>query len=384
MEILRELIYEERNRLDDFDVNKMSSLNYLVYEDWLLSLTDLHPLESGYLTRRLKVFNDTYYISTLILMHKTSECFLRYAYNRCDVPSVVFPMVYLYISKIKDRGKYNTRLLKTIKTAIYDKGWGGNLEKLESIINEKYTGYLSQSVFSPRKLTPDILSDIKWYKATGGFKEDDTLKILKYIAKNQEEWIFMLDAIKNAASEYEYEYNQTLDYVDDDGNWCKEMPLDLGLFYDFCDGIRDKYEEYMMPLTSEEQFNVKDLPDSELDSNSSKPKSVKIGRPKAKKFEVFLMRNTPSCFMSILHEMLDGKTGKDAARIIRACVGLWISKPQIKSVTNEFESIKHNSFSTAFTNLSLFTTEELEIIRKEIRKKMRQNTHQTNAKNRFK
>ena len=106
MDLQRELIYEDRKRIEEFSVDDMSSINYLLYEDWLPNLTDLQPIESGYLQRTLKAFNDAYYICTLILMHKTNEDFLSYAYKRCSIPSIVFPMAYFFQKKVTAR---NTR-----------------------------------------------------------------------------------------------------------------------------------------------------------------------------------------------------------------------------------------------------------------------------------
>jgi hypothetical protein len=375
MDLQRELIYEDRKRIEEFSVDDMSSINYLLYEDWLPTLTDLQPTESGYLQRTLKAFNDAYYICTLILMHKTNEDFLSYAYKRCSIPSIVFPMAYFYISKIREKGRYLSRLLKTIKTAFYEKGWSDNFETIQSLIKKTSENFIPLSVFIPRTITSEILDSIKWYKVTNKFKKEDTLKILKYVAKNQTEWEIMVDAIKNAAKEYEDEYNRDLDYVDDLGNWCKDKPLCMKSFYSFCDEIRNQYDNYRMPVMSIEQneeVRILSEEDNILDQGT------KVGRPKAKPFMEFIKRGTPDCFMQILSEMMNGKTGIDAARIICACKGHWIQKPQIKSVINEFPSVKKTSFSTAF-NDNIFSDEELASIRAEIEEKIEQNNPHNNA-----
>ena len=375
MDLQRELIYEDRKRIEEFSVDDMSSINYLLYEDCLPTLTDLQPTESGYLQRTLKAFNDAYYICTLILMHKTNEDFLSYAYKRCSIPSIVFPMAYFYISKIREKGRYLSRLQKTIKTAIYEKGWSDNFETIQSLIEKTSENFIPLSVFIPRTITSEILDSIKWYKVTGSYKKEDTLKILKYVAKNQTEWEIMVDAIKNAAKEYEDEYNRDLDYVDDLGNWCKDRPLCIKSFYSFCDEIRNQYDNYRMPVMSIEQneeVRILSEEDNILDQGT------KVGRPKAKPFREFIMRGTPDCFMQILSEMMNGKTGIDAARIICACKGHWIQEPQIKSVIDEFPSVKKTSFSTAFNN-KIFSDEELAPIRAEIEEKIEQINPHNNA-----
>ena len=375
MDLQRELIYEDRKRIEEFSVDDMSSINYLLYEDWLPTLTDLQPTESGYLQRTLKAFNDAYYICTLILMHKTNEDFLSYAYKRCSIPSIVFPMAYFYISKIREKGRYLSRLLKTIKTAIYEKGWSDNFETIQSLIEKTSENFIPLSVFVPRTITSEILDSIKWYKVTNKFKKEDTLKILKYVAKNQTEWEIMVDAIKNAAKEYEDEYNRDLDYVDDLGNWCKVRPLCMKSFYSFCDEIRNQYDNYRMPVMSIEQNEeVRIL----SDEDNILDQGTKVGRPKAKPFREFIMRGTPDCFMQILSEMMNGKTGIDAARIICACKGHWIQEPQIKSVIDEFPSVKKTSFTTAFKD-NKFPDEELASIRAEIEEKIEQKNPHNNA-----
>ena len=199
MIIPRELIYEDRKDLKEFGVYDDSSLNHLIYEEWLLNLPELNPFKPGLSQRRLKVFNDAYYICTLVLMHPTNEDFVSYAKERCSIPSVVFPMVYFLISKVKDMNVTNSRLLKDIKTGLKSEGWEDNLNSLIKITTN-YSGSILSIEFAQRKLTSELLSNIKWYKTTGGYEKDDILKIVRYISQSEEDWIMLLDAIKKAAN----------------------------------------------------------------------------------------------------------------------------------------------------------------------------------------
>ena len=108
--------------------------------------------------------------------------------------------------------------------------------------------------------------------------------------------------------------------------------------------------------------------------NSMKVNKTKMGRPKAKKFKDCIKRDTPICFLSILTKMLAGKRGKEAAQIIKACIGFWIDEPQILSVTTEFESIKYGAYREAMNNPSNFPDEIIKSIREDIQKKIDERT----------
>ncbi len=416
MIIPRELIYEDRKDLKEFGVYDDSSLNHLIYEEWLLNLPELNPFKPGLSQRRLKVFNDAYYICTLVLMHPTNEDFVSYAKERCSIPSVVFPMVYFLISKVKDMNVTNSRLLKDIKTGLKSEGWEDNLNSLIKITTN-YSGSILSIEFAQRKLTSELLSNIKWYKTTGGYEKDDILKIVRYISQSEEDWIMLLDAIKKAAGDYEWEYNQDLNYVDEEGQWHQSSPKDMSPIYNYCDDLMKQYAEmsikqestylsnciepaYLHDNTSlikknEESINeVKIIiSDSRYDEknetlylndidNNNKNKA-KRGRPKAKPFEDYLKSDAPEGLMNVLEDMLRGKNGKEAASIIVAITGVWIDEPPTASICERFPSITSSSFEPAknrhygnnrFANKAKpFDEEVLEEIRNSIRKRLENN-----------
>ncbi len=85
-------------------------------------------------------------------------------------------------------------------------------------------------------------------------------------------------------------------------------------------------------------------------NNNSKPIIITYaekGRPKAKNFEDYLKPGAPEGLMTVLIEMLEGKRGKDAARIIIAITGIYIFDPPTESVCNRFPSVKPSAFNDA-------------------------------------
>lgn len=112
--------------------------------------------------------------------------------------------------------------------------------------------------------------------------------------------------------------------------------------------------------------------------------NTKPGRPKAKAFEEFIKRDAPQCFLSILEEMLDGKSGIAAARIIYACSGYWIDTPTNQSVVDKFDSVKSTSFNAAMKNSSNFSDEVITKIRAEIEDKISEKQQKKKVKNRKK
>ena len=99
----------------------------------------------------------------------------------------------------------------------------------------------------------------------------------------------------------------------------------------------------------------------------------KTGRPKAKSFEEYIRKDAPEGFMQVLVKMMEGKKGKDAALIIKACTGYWIDSPENKSVVDRFPSVKSTSYNNAMGNPTLFSSEQIEKVRKEFELKLNKN-----------
>ena len=107
----------------------------------------------------------------------------------------------------------------------------------------------------------------------------------------------------------------------------------------------------------DEQAEELHLPPLKTNNKSAKSVGGKNGRPKAKPFEDYVKKDAPKVCMEVLEKMLEGKKGKKAALIIKACTGYWIDVPENKSVVDRFPSVKPTSFNNAMGNPSLFSIE---------------------------
>ena len=107
----------------------------------------------------------------------------------------------------------------------------------------------------------------------------------------------------------------------------------------------------------------------------------KRGRPRAKRFEEYLMPDAPPKLMDVLDELMKGKKGKEAARIIIAITGYYIYEPAARSVCQRFPSVKISAFNDArnkhygrnnaiLINGHHFNDEELENVRTTIKEKL--------------
>lgn len=258
MDIPRNLIYEERTKLEEFGIEEESNVNKMLYDQWLLGREDLHALEDGYISRKLKVFNDAHYVCTLITMQRQCNDFLPYFVKRISMPSIVIPLVHFYVSKLSHQSQGYTRLLKTIDTEARVR-WQNNYDDILEI-EEKYNGVIDSKMFTPRKLTPFLLSDIMWYKVTEGYKQENILKLLYFVGRDSSDnWCMVIDAIKNAAKEYEWENNNNLGYYEEeleDGRWymVEEKPIDLSDLYLFLDNLKGRFDEFTLRNNTETQM----------------------------------------------------------------------------------------------------------------------------------
>ena len=84
------------------------------------------------------------------------------------------------------------------------------------------------------------------------------------------------------------------------------------------------------------------------------------GRP-TKPFKAIMLNDEDGEHLKKIHAMMDGKSGKDAALIMLACIKKgWITKPTHAQVTNEFGDIGTKQNFAAYLNPNKYTNEELE------------------------
>ena len=93
----RRLIYEDRKKLSEFDVYKEGTLNYYIYCNWLLSRKELRKAKTDFELGMMmvNVFNDAYYICTIIFMHPHSSRWSRWFIQQTNTPSLVMPLVHI-------------------------------------------------------------------------------------------------------------------------------------------------------------------------------------------------------------------------------------------------------------------------------------------------
>ena len=263
MDEIRKLVYEDRSTLDAFNVSETGSLNNLVYDKWLIKRAEIEPLDIKYKEHYLKAFNDAYYICTLALMLPQGSDLIPSRISRMvERPSVVFPMVHLYLSKLTHKSKGIVRFLSLIETAskrMHD--WECNLVELQETVSG-HAGSIDTITFGQRKLTVEVLSGIDWKGVTDEFKKGKIEQVIRNYARDSETWRLMCEAVKEAAKSYDYEFGFeeiTQEGVDEDGFYVQTIkvpkdpydhdgndildPLKRAGVYQFCDELKEKYGE---------------------------------------------------------------------------------------------------------------------------------------------
>lgn len=274
MDDYRKLVYEDKKSLNDFEVNNTNSLNNLIYTGWLIKRVEIDPFEANYQYYYLNAFNDAYYLCTLALLIPIGKEIVPYRLlKKVDNPSVVFPMVYLYLSKLPEKSVGITILLNKIETAFKRNPiWQQNYDELITSIS-KFDDCVNPKIFEQRHFTNDILSQVDWETITQKFKKDTIKEIVRNYAKSEDVWRMMVDAIKSSAKKYDYDYGFE-DYIDEgideygpyartilvprnlydkDGNDISN-PLKRAGVYDFCDELMEKYDKLSLcaqPMVTE-------------------------------------------------------------------------------------------------------------------------------------
>lgn len=247
----RRLIYEDRNKLSEFDVYKEGTLNNYIYCNWLLSRKELRKVKTDFELGKMMVdvFNDAYYICTIIYMHPHSSRWSRWFIQQTSTPSLVMPLVHLYVEKTGVATREITDLQKLIEGDFdcYPE-WKENNNKLIESLNG-YNNNLSISTFARRELTPELLSSIRWGGITNLYKEHNVKNLIGFVATNLDEQKQIAKAIFEAIKDFEYE-NELNYYCDDDGNFIKDS-YDFSKTYQLLTEIMDsnKYS-YLVNQTS--------------------------------------------------------------------------------------------------------------------------------------
>ena len=219
MYIPKSWLYEDKKKLTEFGVNTPKSPNQILYTDWLLSRVDLRPSEPELDKRLLDVFNEAYYLTTLVLVQYDDINIISNCLSRTHYPSVVMPMVYYYLSRLKKVEKNFEIALKRIliqmEASAKEKGWEQNLANIK-----KLEGYNKKTVdvstFSPLQISPELLSMTRFnfYDYTDHFRNTDIKQFFKYFAHNSEEVVMMAEALLDRVRKIDFS-NYSEMYLDE-------------------------------------------------------------------------------------------------------------------------------------------------------------------------
>ena len=222
MKIQRELIYEDKLSLDDFEIDTESSLDCAFY-DMLQKVEKLpqymgEDLEKSY----LRIFNDAYFIATSVLKDKRPE--LRFEeYKKIACEEVVSPQASI-ISDNSIRGFCILSMVRALLDGIEqkDKNVQRFCDKLRTWLNGKadnqwIVSSLSSDPFTPRKtpnlspreITPSLLVGVQWsniitlFNKQGEFQKAQVDTLVKTLGKTVNEKIYIIDAIGEYLDEME-------------------------------------------------------------------------------------------------------------------------------------------------------------------------------------
>ncbi len=257
------MVYEDKKSLSDFEVNDKNSLNYLIYIDWLLTRVEIDPFDKNHRIYYLKAFNDAYYLCTLTLLLPDGKGILPdRLLKKVDRPSVVFPLVYLYLSNLTSKSIGISLFLRQLDTAFKNRpDWLNNFVELNKLVSKKDI-CIDPNIFSQRQLTSEVLSLVNWCELTGTFNKENIEVIVRNYARSKDVWYMMIETIKNSAQKYDYDFgfeDYTDEGYDEDGPYTRTIkvpkapydydgneildPLKRAGVYQFCDELLTKYDE---------------------------------------------------------------------------------------------------------------------------------------------
>lgn len=298
MDAIRKLFYEEKTSLDDFGINDDGSLNQLIYEEWLLTRREMRGDDSCI----LKVFNDAYYLCTLVWAMPDAKLKVQTALKWFEIPSVVIPLTRFYLSRVEYLPKGVKWFWKSME-GVFEDDWERNLNTLEELTSNNKS-VITPEMFVPRALTVDLLSSLsekEWRRITKNYS-------IKYIqiavtarAKNKDEWHMMVEAIKAAAIKYDYDFGfeeEEIDGFDEDGPYTQIVrvpinpydldgneilePLKRAGVYQFCDELKEKYKELVLasqPMedksdSTKTKYQLIDIKLSDMSTDIDKKKRI--------------------------------------------------------------------------------------------------------------
>lgn len=214
MNIPRELIYEERFSLEDFEIDEEKSLDCAFYD--LLQKVERLPQHMGedLETTYLHLFNDAYYIATSVLTEKRPE--LKFdIHKQIAGEDIISPNARVY-SEDSVRGFCVLSMVWALLNDIdhKTKSLERYLDKLRSWLNEdedkqRIMYQLSCDPFtqrkapnlSPRAIKPTVLVGVKWdniitiFNKQGEFQKSQVAALVNTLGKEVDEKVYIIDSI---------------------------------------------------------------------------------------------------------------------------------------------------------------------------------------------
>lgn len=272
MDEVRKLVYEERDSIEEFGINDDGTLNNLVYRKWLLTRKEFRTAKTDSEMEKmmLTVFNDAHFICTFSLMHKKSDKYSRRYIKQSETPSLVMPLVYLYLSHFASVRRDIDDLLKLIEgDCECFPDWKENLQTLKKAV-KGFNYSLPASTFSRRIYTPKLLASIRWSQITNGFKVHSVRKSIGFIVNNLNEQKMVARAILRQLKSFEIENEPGLYIDEEDGS--------LNYLFDFT----ETHQLIKELLESEEfqPFNDRKANLDDIKPVKTNERNVHRGRPK--------------------------------------------------------------------------------------------------------
>ena len=210
-QIPRNLLFENRSSLSEFDVRDERSLDSHVAN----LLRSEFPIRDGF----LGIFNETYYICTLVMLDASPDSHIH-EYQRIASGAttyhvrispqrrtrMVLGMVYTYLKCIASSSDAKYRRFRESLSRVVDIDYA--VRKSEYLDD-----YIPDSVFSPRRLTKELLEEADWNTLTNGFLPEEALKIQNLLGRNVSERMMVFDAIVREAQNQEIRSSKQLEKV---------------------------------------------------------------------------------------------------------------------------------------------------------------------------
>ena len=203
-QIPRILIYEDKSRLSDYEVDDKRSVDYFLYNTIKQNYSSIQNYTD--------LFNDAYYICTLILI---DDAPYQHFDSIADIAAgggeekeirkeAVMGMVYKYLTSIDSSMDAKLRRFKEIMHLSLNIDAFQELPHLAPI-------RLPDSTFAPRKITKELLQNVNLRELTDDYSLDVVLQVTALLAKNTIDKMVIIDAvIKSVVNEKDSSLNKNL------------------------------------------------------------------------------------------------------------------------------------------------------------------------------